>query len=127
MEAARDAGAAFTVAPGLAPEVVAASHEAGLPHLPGVATPSEVHQALRLGLTWLKAFPAAQLGVGWADALHGPFPEARFVATGGVTPANAEQYFAGGASAASLTSALADDEQFALVPDLIERLRGRAA
>src|SRR5690606_41391278 len=42
VQAARDAGAAYTVAPGLDPDVLAASTTAGLPHLPGVATPSEV-------------------------------------------------------------------------------------
>ena len=44
----------------------------------------------QLGVTWLKAFPAYQLGTGWAGAMHGPFPEAHFVATGGVTVENAE-------------------------------------
>lgn len=122
---ALEAGAAFTVAPGLDPEVVVCSREAGLPHLPGVATPTDVHQALKLGLTWLKAFPADQLGVEWSTAMHGPFPDARFVATGGVTPVNAEAYLQGGASACSLSSALADDEQVALLPGLVERLRQR--
>ena len=120
---ARDAGALFTVAPGLDPEVVACSREAGLPHLPGVATATDVHQALKLGQTWLKAFPADLLGVGWPRAMHGPFPEAKFVATGGVTPANAEAHLEGGAAMCSLGSALADDDQFALLPGLVERLR----
>lgn len=127
VHAAHDAGASFTVAPGLDPEVVAASRDAGLPHLPGVASPTEVHQALGLGLTWLKAFPAEQLGRDWADAMHGPFPRARFVATGGVTATNAEEHLLGGASAVSLTSAISDDEQFALVPALIDRIAGRTS
>jgi 2-dehydro-3-deoxyphosphogluconate aldolase/(4S)-4-hydroxy-2-oxoglutarate aldolase len=120
---ASDAGAAFTVAPGLDPEVVASSEVLGLPHLPGVATASEVHRALRLGHTWLKAFPAEQLGLGWPDAMHGPFPEARFVATGGVSATNAEEHLSGGAAICALGSALADDDQFALLPGLVERLR----
>jgi 2-dehydro-3-deoxyphosphogluconate aldolase/(4S)-4-hydroxy-2-oxoglutarate aldolase len=54
--------------------------------------------------------------------MHGPFPEAHFVATGGVTVANAESFLSGGSEIISLGSALADDAQFALLPDLIERL-----
>src|SRR5206468_458092 len=60
--AAAEAGAAFTVAPGLDLDVLSASLRAGLPHVPGVATPSEVHLAVRAGCRWLKAFPAASLG-----------------------------------------------------------------
>ena len=59
---AAEAGAVFTVAPGLDLDVVRASHAAGLPHLPGVATASEVHHALKAGCDWLKAFPAGSLG-----------------------------------------------------------------
>jgi 2-dehydro-3-deoxyphosphogluconate aldolase/(4S)-4-hydroxy-2-oxoglutarate aldolase len=51
------AGAAFTVAPGFDPEVALASIEAGLPHLPGVASPTEVQRAVGFGFRWLKAFP----------------------------------------------------------------------
>lgn len=125
VRASHAAGASFTVAPGLDHEVVAASREAELPHLPGVSTPSEVHRAMKLGMNWLKAFPAAQLGIGWADAIHGPFPEVHLVATGGISASNAEEHLAAGAAAVSLTSAISDDDQFALVLELVERLRGK--
>ncbi|GAA3455090.1 bifunctional 4-hydroxy-2-oxoglutarate aldolase/2-dehydro-3-deoxy-phosphogluconate aldolase [Dactylosporangium matsuzakiense] len=96
---AADAGAVFTVAPGLDPDVVAASHAAGMPHLPGVATPTEVQHALKAGCGWLKAFPATSLGPRWLRELRGPFPEARFVATGGIGPDNAGDFLAAGAAA----------------------------
>jgi Entner-Doudoroff aldolase len=105
-----EAGAAFTVAPGLAEDVLTASHAAGLPHLPGVATASEISRAVRLGVRWLKAFPAAALGPAWFSAMRGPFPDARFVATGGVTPENAPALLAAGAAAVSLGSAFADTD-----------------
>ncbi|HEV7706904.1 MAG TPA: bifunctional 4-hydroxy-2-oxoglutarate aldolase/2-dehydro-3-deoxy-phosphogluconate aldolase, partial [Asanoa sp.] len=89
---AADAGAVFTVAPGLDLDVVAASAAAGLPHLPGVATPSEVHHAVKAGCTWLKAFPAASLGAGWLREVRGPFPDVRFVATGGIGAHNARDF-----------------------------------
>lgn len=119
---ASDLGAAFTVAPGFVPEVSSASLAAGLPHLPGVATATEVGLALGAGLTWLKMFPASDLGPRWARSMHGPFPEARFVATGGIGISNAEQFLAGGASAVALGSALADPAELAAVPTLLDRV-----
>lgn len=107
-------GAAFTVAPGFDAEVAAASHAAGLAHLPGVATATEVHAAVRSGLTWLKAFPASVLGAGWFAALRGPFPDVRFVATGGVDVANARELLTAGAAAVSLGSAFATADPQAL-------------
>lgn len=108
---ARDAGAAFTVAPGFDPAVTQASHEAGMPHLPGVATGSEVHRAAAFGLEWLKAFPASVLGAAWFSAMAGPFPEIKFVATGGMHARNASEYLTAGARVVAVGSALEDDTQ----------------
>jgi len=110
-QAAADAGAAFTVAPGIVPAVVAESERLGLPHLPGVATSSEIGLALGLGLRWQKMFPAAQLGASWLAAQHGPYPEVCFVATGGIDSYNAEEFLRSGASAVAVGNAFADHEQ----------------
>jgi len=109
------AGAVFTVSPGLDEEVVRASLAAGLPTLPGVATATEIQRASRLGLHWLKAFPAAQLGAEWLGAQHGPFPGSEFVATGGITVQNAPEFLRAGARAVALGSALADPAQLEAV------------
>ena len=109
--AAADAGARYTVAPGLDLTVLAASLAAGLPHLPGVGTASEVQQACAAGCRWLKAFPAAALGPKWISGLLGPFPDARFVATGGLTVAGAPAYLSAGARVVALGAALADPGQ----------------
>ncbi|NYE19010.1 bifunctional 4-hydroxy-2-oxoglutarate aldolase/2-dehydro-3-deoxy-phosphogluconate aldolase [Microbacterium immunditiarum] len=106
---ARDAGATFTVSPGCDDDVVTASLDAGLPTLPGVATATDVHRARRHGLRWLKAFPASVLGPEWPRALHGPFPDARFVATGGITAENALAFLEGGARAVAVGSGLAGE------------------
>jgi 2-dehydro-3-deoxyphosphogluconate aldolase / (4S)-4-hydroxy-2-oxoglutarate aldolase len=111
VEIARRAGAAYTVSPGLDEDVVRASLDAGLATLPGVATASEVQRCVRLGLGWLKMFPAATLGPGWISAMRGPFPDLRFVATGGVTVTSAPGYLAAGARVVALGSALADPAQ----------------
>jgi 2-dehydro-3-deoxyphosphogluconate aldolase / (4S)-4-hydroxy-2-oxoglutarate aldolase len=103
---AADAGAVFTVAPGLDLDVVAASAAAGLPHLPGVATPSEVHHAVKAGCDWLKAFPAGSLGPNWLREVRGPFPDVRFVATGGIGAHNARDFLAAGAQALGVGGAV---------------------
>ncbi|SBT42418.1 bifunctional 4-hydroxy-2-oxoglutarate aldolase/2-dehydro-3-deoxy-phosphogluconate aldolase [Micromonospora auratinigra] len=108
---AATAGAAFTVAPGLDPAVADVALSYGLPHLPGVATPTEAQRALDHGLRWLKAFPAVSLGPAWFRAVAGPLPEARFVATGGIDADNAGDFLAAGVRVVAVGSALADPRQ----------------
>lgn len=93
--AARDAGADFLVAPGLDLDVVRAAQTAGIPIVPGVTNPTEITAAYRAGLRTLKFFPAEQFGGVSALALyHGPFPDVRFVPTGGLTLDNIGDYLA---------------------------------
>jgi 2-dehydro-3-deoxyphosphogluconate aldolase / (4S)-4-hydroxy-2-oxoglutarate aldolase len=108
VQVARAAGAAFTVAPGLDAEVARASLRSGLPHLPGVATPSEIQHAVRLGFRWLKVFPARELGTSWITAMAGPFPDLRLVATGGIGASNAAEFLAAGASAVAVGGSLTE-------------------
>lgn len=119
VQQAKDAGAAFTVSPGLDLDVVHASHQAGLPSIPGVATASEVQRALGDGLTWLKAFPASLLGTGWFPAMRGPFPQAKFVATGGMGSGNAQAYLDAGVKVVAVGSALEDDAQLPALARLL--------
>jgi 2-dehydro-3-deoxyphosphogluconate aldolase/(4S)-4-hydroxy-2-oxoglutarate aldolase len=82
-----DAGARFLVAPGTNAKVVEHVLNRGLPMVPGIATPSEIEQALSLGIDVLKFFPAETMGgVAALKAFAGPFPEVRFMPTGGITP-----------------------------------------
>lgn len=82
-----DAGAQFLVAPGTNPEVVGYVLEQGVPMVPGVATPSEIELATSLGATALKFFPAETMGgVAALKAFAGPYPDARFIPTGGIIP-----------------------------------------
>ncbi|MFE0588852.1 bifunctional 4-hydroxy-2-oxoglutarate aldolase/2-dehydro-3-deoxy-phosphogluconate aldolase [Micromonospora echinospora] len=118
---AADAGAAFTVAPGFDPAVVDAATGCGLPHLPGVATPTEAQRARDHGLRWLKAFPAASLGPQWFRAVAGPLPELSFVATGGIDAGNAGDFLAAGVRVVAVGSALADPAQ---IDRLAELARG---
>lgn len=120
---ARAAGAAFTVAPCLDAEVSRVSADCGLPHLPGVATASEVQQATYRGLRWLKVFPASVLGPGWFSAMAGPFPQVPFVATGGITATTAANYLSAGARVVGVGSALADEAQLEMLAELLTTLQ----
>lgn len=119
VEVARDAGARYLVSPGLDARVVEAARDAGLPILPGVATPSEVQLAVSLGLTWVKAFPATWLGVGWFKHIRGPFPQVTFVATGGLDASNVADYLAAGVRVAAVGSALEDPAQLPRLAELL--------
>ncbi|MGX5697440.1 bifunctional 4-hydroxy-2-oxoglutarate aldolase/2-dehydro-3-deoxy-phosphogluconate aldolase, partial [Agromyces soli] len=121
VELAAGAGADFVVSPGLDAEVVRAAAAAGLPPLPGVATASEIQAAQRLGLRWLKAFPATALGPGWFRAMRGPFPDARFVATGGVDASNASTFLEAGVRVVAVGSALEDEAQLPRLAALLAR------
>lgn len=120
VDQAAHAGAAFTVAPGLDPEVAGASHSNGLPHLPGVATPSDIQSAQRLGHSWVKAFPATALSPAWFKAMTGPFPGLNMVATGGMNAGNAAQYLTAGARVIAVGSALEDTDQLHHLSQLID-------
>ena len=87
------AGAQFLVSPGSTPSLRAAMRDTGLPHLPGVATVSEVMTLLEDGYDEMKFFPAEPAGgANYLKAIHSPVPTARFCPTGGITPANLPQY-----------------------------------
>ena len=90
---ARDAGAKFIVAPGFNPKVVAYCNEIGLPITPGCTTPSEIEQALEMGLEVLKFFPAEQSGgLAKIKALCAPYTSIKFMPTGGVDLTNLTTY-----------------------------------
>ena len=121
VDRAQRLGASFTVSPGFDAEVARASLDRGMPHLPGVATASEVHQARKFGLRWQKAFPAGDLGPGWITSVLAPFPDVDFVATGGISARNARLFLDAGAKAVAVGSALSDAQQLSELAALAGR------
>ena len=94
---AKAAGAVFGVAPGFDPAVMAAAKEIGLPMCPGIATASELSQALTAGCEMVKFFPAeAAGGVKMIKNLLGAFrfTGVKFMPTGGVNLSNVAEYLA---------------------------------
>ena len=97
VKAAKAAGAVFGVAPGFDPAVLAAAKAEGLPMCPGIATASELSQALTAGCTMVKFFPAeAAGGVKMIKNLLGAFrfTGVKFMPTGGVKLDNVADYLA---------------------------------
>ena len=91
--AALEAGATFIVSPGLSPAVAAMCKEKGIPYYPGCVTPTEIMAALELGITTVKFFPANVYGGLTAmKALSGPFPQVKFIPTGGIDRSNMDEY-----------------------------------
>lgn len=113
-------GASFLVSPGFDRDVVKHVLAAGQTMLPGVATPTETMAAVRCGAPAVKLFPGSLGGPAYLQALRGPFPEVRFMPTGGVSLESIPAWFRAGAFAVGIGERLApplihDDEHRAAV------------
>ena len=87
------AGAKFIVSPGSDADTIAEANLLSVPIVPGVVTPSEIMLGLKLGVKTFKFFPAeAYGGLRTIKNLCGPFPQIKFVPTGGINQSNAEEY-----------------------------------
>ena len=92
---ALEAGAKFIVSPGLSVEVAQICIECNIPYYPGCVTPTEIMQAIALGLKIVKFFPANIYGgLKAIKALSGPFPQIKFIPTGGVNMDNIDEFLA---------------------------------
>lgn len=90
---ALEAGAKFIVSPGLSPDVAKICRDKGVTYYPGCVTPTEIMAALELGLTVIKFFPANVYGgLKALKALSAPFPQVKFIPTGGVDRSNLDEF-----------------------------------
>ena len=88
-------GVAFGISPGLTPDLLKVAADSALPFAPGIATASELMQALAHGFDLVKFFPAEQSGgIKALRALAGPFPNILICPTGGIGEANAASWLA---------------------------------
>ena len=105
-----EAGARFIVSPSLELGLVPLCREAGVASIPAGATPTEVVQALRAGADLVKIFPADCVGgPHFIRQMLGPFPDARFMVSGGVNKENVAEYAALGVTGIVLGSAFLAD------------------
>jgi 2-dehydro-3-deoxyphosphogluconate aldolase / (4S)-4-hydroxy-2-oxoglutarate aldolase len=104
-----DAGAQFLVSPGLSVPVLQTAAKRGVLAIPGALTPTEVMAALEAGAKLVKIFPCGSAGgPKHIKALKAPFPEVRFIPTGGVNLSNAAEYLAAGSFALGVGADLVD-------------------
>lgn len=90
---ALSAGAQFIVSPGLSVSVAEICRAHNVPYYPGCVTPTEIMQALELGITTVKFFPTNVYGgLKSLKALSAPFPQVRFIPTGGIDRSNIDEF-----------------------------------
>ena len=94
-EDALSAGATFIVSPGLSKSIAKLCNERNIPYYPGCVTPTEIMAALELGITTVKFFPSSVYGgLKAIRLLSAPFPQVKFIPTGGVDRSNIEEFLA---------------------------------
>ena len=95
LQQVKDVGVELVVSPGISGGLLESAKDLGMVLLPGIATASELMLGLNHGLSHFKLFPASAInGIALAKAFAGPFPEARFCCTGGITEAELPAYLA---------------------------------
>ncbi|HWF97877.1 MAG TPA: bifunctional 4-hydroxy-2-oxoglutarate aldolase/2-dehydro-3-deoxy-phosphogluconate aldolase [Steroidobacteraceae bacterium] len=93
LRAAARAGATFAISPGATPALLSTAASVPIPYLPAVATASELMAGLAAGYQCFKFFPAGPAGgIAMLKAFAGPFPQARFCPTGGITQESVGSY-----------------------------------
>ncbi len=93
LEQAQNRGAEFLISPGITIKLLEYAKKKDMPLIPGVSSSSEVMQALELGYSALKFFPAEYCGgVKLLNAFNGPFKEVKFCPTGGISADNMRSY-----------------------------------
>lgn len=92
-QAALESGAQYLVSPGMIEEIVAWAQKQHIPMLAGAVTPTEMIRGIHLGLDVLKFFPSEVLGgLKAIQAISDPFPQLKFIATGGISLNNLNEY-----------------------------------
>jgi len=90
-----ETGVRFGVSPGINSEIVKEAIAAGLPFAPGIATPSEIEQAVSLGCRVVKFFPAEGMGgLNFLKSINAPYNHLgmRYIPLGGVSLENLSSY-----------------------------------
>lgn len=93
---AKEAGAQFIVSPNTDDDVIRATVDAGMISIPGALTPTEIKHAWDMGASFVKVFPACNMGVSYFKNIHAPLKQVRMLAVGGVNEKDAADYIAAG-------------------------------
>ncbi len=128
VEAAVAAGLGYVVSPVLDEALVQRARDLGVVLVPGVMSPSEVHQARAWGCELVKLFPARSLGIDYWRRLAAPLGRLPFcIAAGGLAVADVQPWLQAGVNAVALGGSLADATDWEALAALVERLRCKAS
>jgi 2-dehydro-3-deoxyphosphogluconate aldolase/(4S)-4-hydroxy-2-oxoglutarate aldolase len=106
VNAAKKAGAQFVISPHTDEEVIKATKAADLISIPGVASPTDIGNAIKYGADALKFFPASSLGPNYLKAVREPFPGQIWMATGGISVESIDDWMRAGCTAVGIGSPL---------------------
>lgn len=109
-ERAIDSGAQFVISPVYKHEMIRMCLRHGVPAIPGIFTPSEAMDAYAHGASFLKVFPAGQLGPGFIKAIKNVMPQLPLIPVGGVTAETVEPFLQSGAAALAVGSAIVNSK-----------------
>lgn len=113
LEAAKEAGAEFILAPNVNLEVIKKAVELDIAAIPGAMTPTEVAAAYEAGAELVKLFPAGNLGLAYCKAVMAPINHVPMIAVGGVDDKNLGEFLAAGFAGAGIGSSLTDKKMIA--------------
>lgn len=123
LEATVAAGLGYGVSPVLDEALLQAAHACGLPLVPGVFSPSEVHRARQLGCAVVKLFPASSLGIDFWPRLRGPLGRLpACIAAGGLGVEDVQPWLAAGVDAVALGGQLGSPQSWLALAQLVRRL-----
>ena len=110
LKRAVSAGAKYIISPSTQPDLIEAAKVLDKVAIPGAATPTEAVEAEQAGADFVKFFPAAVSGASYMKALQGPISHIPFLAVGGISTENAEEFLQAGAAGLGVGGGLVDSE-----------------
>lgn len=105
------AGGQFIISPDYSAEVIGKTRELGMVSIPGALTPTEASTAVRLGADFVKIFPNSEMKPSYIKAIAVPLSHIRFLAVGGVTLDNVQEYIAAGAKGIGVANGIIDKKR----------------
>ncbi|MDR0696707.1 MAG: bifunctional 4-hydroxy-2-oxoglutarate aldolase/2-dehydro-3-deoxy-phosphogluconate aldolase [Christensenellaceae bacterium] len=96
-------GAEFIVTPSVCLDVVKICNRYSTAVIPGIQTPTDLISVLEYGIDFVKLFPSNIMTL---KSLRGPFPNVKFMATGGISKDNLRDWLDAGVNAVGAGSEL---------------------
>lgn len=104
--AAHEAGAEFIISPNVNTGLIRKTRDLGMLSMPGAMTPSEIITAWDAGASYVKIFPAANLGAGYIKAVRSPISHIPMMAVGGIGTENFLEFLKAGCCGAGIGGSL---------------------